>query len=379
MRVLYIDQTGQLGGGEIALLPWLCYGSQTKEIVLFEDGPFRPLLEACGVRVDVLEMQELKQVKRESSAGSLLKKLPALLALRSKIRERSAAFDVLYANSQKAFLLACLSKRPRQKVVWHLRDILTAQHFSGTLRRLAVFMGNHFASIVIVNSAATGDAFIRAGGQADKVRVVHDGVSAKPFDAVERGTIRKLRDELGAGAHPLIGVFGRLSPWKGQHIFLEAMSEMPDARGVIVGDCLFGEDEYADTLRVRAGKQDLNGRIHFLGFRQDIPALMCAMDLVVHTSVSAEPFGLVIVEGMLAKRPVIATRAGGAMEIIEEGESGLLVSPGSATELRDCCRLLLNDSEMARKMALAGRERAENNFSTNSLCVRLSDLLDSLA
>jgi glycosyltransferase involved in cell wall biosynthesis len=147
---------------------------------------------------------------------------------------------------------------------------------------------------------------------------------------------------------------------------------------VLVGDALFGETAYVETLRVRARQPDITGRVHFLGFRQDIPGLMKSMDLIVHTSTSPEPFGLVIVEAMLAGKPVIATRGGGAVEIVSDGTNGLLVSPGSVPELRAAIERLLGDRALANRLGQAGRSRAEEAFSLAALFEGISGLLQQL-
>jgi glycosyltransferase involved in cell wall biosynthesis len=377
MKTLYLDQTGQLGGGEIALLPWLCHVRAGAHVVLFEDGPFRTLLEENGVSVEVLALNNLKQVRRESGPLAVLSALPALLSLRRRVAAIAADYDVLYANSQKAFLIAAMAKRRGQPLVWHLRDILTAEHFSPVLRRVAVYFGNRYATRIVCNSQATANALIAAGGDRAKITVVHDGVDAAPFDVP--ADIAELRAQIAPGAPTLVGLFGRLTPWKGQHVLLEAIATIPSAHAVLVGDALFGEQAYAATLYERAAQPDLGGRVHFLGFRSDVPALMRAMDILAHTSTASEPFGLVIVEGMLARRPVIATAAGGALEIVLPQQTGLLVAPGSVAELHDALqRLLANPAEAAR-LAAAGRERAERHFSLAALFHGLSAVLASIA
>lgn len=378
MKFLYIDQTGQLGGGELAILPWLRAHPEGSNVVLFEDGPFRTLLEESGVHVDVLALNDVKAVRRESGVKAILLAVPALLSLRNRLAKLASNFDGLYANSQKAFLLAALAKRPGQPLIWHLRDILTADHFSLILRKIAVFMGNHFATVIVVNSQATADALVASGGKIEKIRVVHDGVGHLPFDTVEVATVERLRNEFGAGPHPLIGVFGRLSPWKGQQVLLEAISRIPEIHAVLVGDALFGEANTVASLKLRASQPDLAGRIHFLGFRDDIPALMKSMDVIAHTSTSAEPFGLVIVEGMLAGKPVVATRAGGAVEIIEDQRSGLLVTPGSVEELQAAIEHLLRHPDVADKIARAGNQRARTVFSLENLFSRTSAVLNEV-
>jgi glycosyltransferase involved in cell wall biosynthesis len=198
------------------------------------------------------------------------------------------------------------------------------------------------------------------------------------FDGIHPERIAKLRKEIGSDIRPTVGIFGRLSPWKGQHILLEALSTLPLVHVALVGDALFGETAYLEILKARAAQPDIAGRVHFLGFRRDVPELMKSMDIVVHSSVSAEPFGLVIVEGMLARRPVIATRAGGVEEIIRHGESGILVTPGSVSELRAAMEALLADPEAAKRIAQAGRQRAEDVFSLESLFRGISAVINEL-
>ena len=139
-----------------------------------------------------------------------------------------------------------------------------------------------------------------------------------------------LRAQLGLPTGRLIGIFGRLTRWKGQHIALEALRSLPGVHLVIVGEALFTEDDraYREELQRTAEEPGLQGRVHFLGFRSDVTALLQAMDVVVHCSVAAEPFGRVIVESMLAGTPVVATRGGGVDEIITDGQDGFLVPPG---------------------------------------------------
>ncbi len=382
MKVLYVDQTGALGGGEIAILPWICHARAGASVILFEDGPFRDMLEQCGVPVEILTINNLRGIRRESDIGALFRIVPTFLRLRTRLAAKASDFDIVYANSQKAFLVAALSRHKRQPLVWHLRDILTAEHFSPVLRRIAVGFGNRFATVVITNSQATADAFVAAGGKRSKVRVVYDGVSPEPFDRVNPAEVQALRRELGGESAILVGHFGRISHWKGQHILLEAIRELPDVHAVLVGDALFGESDYAGKVRALASVPELRGRVRFLGFRRDIPALMKSMDLVVHTSTAPEPFGLVIVEGMLANRPVIATAAGGALEILgcgSKGNLGLLTAPGSVGELRSAIRWLLDHPGEGEQLAAHARKRAFEKFSLEQLFSALTSILKGVA
>lgn len=377
MRVLYVDQTGQLGGGELSLYDIVTQLSYEAEVVLFEDGPFRGRLEAAGVPVSVLNGG--LDVGKESGLLKALLAMPVLARLVTALAGRARSADVVYANTQKALAVGALAAWvARKPLIWHLRDMLNAEHFSPTMRRLAVGLANRKAAVVIANSQATGEAFVAAGGRADLLRVVYNGIDAAPFVADAQSQIRDLRRELGGEGKTLVGVFGRLAPWKGQHVLLEALAQCPDCVGVIVGDALFGETVYARELRALAEREALQGRVRFLGFRSDVSVLMRAMDIVVHTSTSPEPFGRVIVEGMLAGRPVIASAAGGALEIIEDGRSGLLYPPGDAQALAAALNRMVGDPEAAQALGRTGQTIAKERFSLEALIQGVDEVVTAV-
>lgn len=140
------------------------------------------------------------------------------------------------------------------------------------------------------------------------------------------------------------------------------------AHVLLVGDALFGEEaRYAEALRRQVRRLGLAGRVHFLGFRDDVPQLMRAVDVVAHTSTAPEPFGRVIVEGMLAGRPVVATKAGGALEIVEDGATGLLVPPDAPHVLGEALQQLLTCPDLAARLARDGRAAARRRFSMQQM------------
>jgi glycosyltransferase involved in cell wall biosynthesis len=374
---LYVDQTGQLGGGELSLLEVIRNSKHEAEVALFSDGPFRESLEQLKVRVHLLSLGKVGEIRKEGSFASALSGVPALLRLRKDLGALANGFDVVYANSQKAFLLGALARKGNQKLIWHLRDMLTADHFSPFMRKAAVMAGNKSASTVIVNSKATLESFVQAGGRRSKAVVVYNGISEEPFNTIADSDVEKLRKEIGVEGKFVLGVFGRLSPWKGQDVVIDALAQLPDAHVVIVGEALFGEQAYADGLRTRARMKGVEDRAHFLGFRRDIPALMKAVDVVVHSSTAPEPFGRVIVEAMLAERPVIATRAGGVLEIITDGENGLLATAGAADELAAAVMRIMNDADLRGKLTQAGKAHARSVFSTDAMMKGINGVLNA--
>src|SRR3972149_3161043 len=186
-RVLALDHVGVLGGAELSMLDIVAGLGEDVTVRLFVDGPFREALERRRVEVKVLPMGALAFVKKESLAPSP-RAVIAAWRMAGVVAREGVTARVLYANSQKAFIVAALAgRRGGRPVVWHLRDLLRAPHFSALNTRAAVMMANWGAARVITNSQATADAFVTAGGRRRLVRVVHNGGDAAAVDAVSGG------------------------------------------------------------------------------------------------------------------------------------------------------------------------------------------------
>ncbi|MBD2175363.1 glycosyltransferase family 4 protein [Pseudanabaena sp. FACHB-1998] len=368
-RILFVSYTAVLGGGELCLLDFAYAYRDTSQVVLLTDGILKKRLEDLGIKVEVLESsRSLAEVKVSSGLASL-KSIGELWRLARQVAQKSKDFDLIHANNQKGFVVAAIARLlGGAPVVWHLHDILTANIFSKLNRLVAVTLANWFATRVIVNSQATGEAFIASGGKDRLLRTVHNGFDSEIFDRLKDNQAT-LREELGIPRNRhLIGMFSRLSYWKGQHILLEAASQLPDVHVLLVGDALFGEAEYTEKLKNIAAQESLKGRVHWLGFRQDIPALMKACDAIAHCSTAPEPFGRVIVEAQLAKRPAIATIGGGTSEIITNGVTGLLIPPNDPQLLADAMQQIFSDREATQRMVEVAYSQAKIKFSIPSVC-----------
>ncbi|MBI2407055.1 MAG: glycosyltransferase [Gemmatimonadetes bacterium] len=240
-------------------------------------------------------------------------------------------------------------------------------------------LANWGAARVIANSQATADAFVRAGGRARIVRVVHNGIAAEPFDAVRDADAQALRAQYAPAPSYVMAVFGRLHAWKGPQVALRALSALPaDCQLWVVGAPLFGEHAFEAELRSRAEQLGVASRVQFLGFRDDVPTLMRAADVVVHASTLPEPFGRVIVEGMLARRPVIAADAGGVREIVTDGVTGVLVPPDDSAALAQAVASLRADPARAAAIANAGADHARRAFTVDGMVRGVRAVLDEV-
>ena len=368
-QVLFVSYTAVLGGGELCLLDFAHAYRDTSQVLLLTEGILKTRLEDLGVKVEVLASSRSLADVKVSSGFASLKSIGDLWRLGIQVAKKSQDFELIHANNQKGFVVAAIARLfGGARVFWHLHDILTADIFSSTNRKIAVTLANWFATRVIVNSQATGEAFIAAGGNSRLLRTVHNGFDSEIFDRLEDDQT-SLRQELGIPCdRPLIGMFSRLSYWKGQHILLEAASKLTDVHVLLVGDALFGEADYTEKLKNIAAQPSLQDRVHWLGFRQDIPQLMKACDAIAHCSTAPEPFGRVIVEAQLARRPAIATIGGGTSEIIEDGVTGLLIPPNDSQLLAEAIEKIFSDRELTKQMVENGYRQAKTKFSIATVC-----------
>ena len=377
-RVLFVDQSQVLGGAELSLID-ISVRMPESAVAVFDDGEFSRRLIELGVPAINLDVAaRLKDVKRAEGRLSALASIPGLLGASMKLARHARSFDIIYANTQKAMLVAGIAgKLSRKPVIWHLRDLLTTDHFSAKLVRVSVSASNAMVSIVIANSRATADCFVSAGGSPSKVVVVHNGIDPAPFLTAATSESSTLRRQLGTGGGLVAGVFSRIAEWKGQHVLIEAASRLDDWHVLIVGEALFQNDEeYRQRLNEMVRQLGMEDRVHFLGFRNDVPHLMTSCDVVVHTSTSPEPFGRVIVEGMLARTPVIAARGGGASEIVRHGENGFLFDAGQPEQLSALLTRLAN-GEGAALQDIA-YEEATGYYSVERLVDEVKEVINAV-
>jgi glycosyltransferase involved in cell wall biosynthesis len=371
-RALWMSHTADKGGAELFLIDVLRDAPAAWSACFLADGPAAETLTGLGRKVHVVTAGEgMLRVTRDASAWRVLSSVRGLIQVAVKLAGVMKDYDVLFANSQKSLFVASLAGLMSGKpVVWVLHDILTDEAFSGINRRAAVFFSNHFARAVVANSKATADALIVAGGRPRALSTVYNG-----FDVTAIASHRPedIRSEFGFDARPVAGLFSRLSAWKGQHVLLRALVKCPDMQALIVGGALFGQEAYEAELREMVLSLGLEDRVRFAGFRNDIARLMASVDIVLHTSTHPEPFGRVVVEGMLARRPVIATDAGGVAEIIDSGKTGLLVPPDDVEALGHALNQLTEDRGLAAELAEAGFASAAARY---DLAVSRRQLVD---
>jgi glycosyltransferase involved in cell wall biosynthesis len=369
LRVVFVDHVARLSGGEIALsrlLPALADHVDV-HVVLGEEGPLVERLRGQGIETEVMPLApRLRDVRRETVRPArvdlgALAYLPASVFRLSR-RLRALDADLVHTNSLKAALYGGVAARlARVPAVWHIRDRIASDYLPLSAVYLVRVASRVLPAAVVANSQATLDTLpgIRSAS------VLYNPVVP---DAVEPVHTRQRH-----GGETTIGMVGRLAPWKGQDVFLDAFAQAfrgTSVRARVIGSALFGEDEYAASLRRRAEQLGIAEQVEFRGFREDVWSELQELDVLVHSSVRPEPFGQVVLEGMAAHVPVIAAAAGGPAELLTDGVDGLLTTPGDAAELATAMRRLVDEPELRAKLAAAARERSRE-FTPERTAARL--------
>ncbi len=349
-----------VGGGEISLLALLEGLDRVRwrpVVVVPGEGSVAARCRALGLEPRILPLPGLRPPGPAA--------LRSLAALRRLIRDTGAR--LLHANGSRAMAYAGpagrLAGRP---VVWHVR---VAEREPALDRVLA-----GLAAVVVVNSRAVAARFDWA--RPGKVRCIYNGVDPARFrpSAPPPG----LRATLGLPEGALVvGSVGRFVAYKGYDRLLEAArlvhDRRPDVHWLLVGD-----GELRPALEAQCRQLDLKEVVHFLGWREDVPALLTLSDVFVLPSLG-EHFGRVLIEAMATARPVVATAAGGVPEIVRDGETGLLVPPADAAALARATLDLLADPARAARLGAAGRRRVETEFGLARHVAAIEALYDELA
>jgi len=368
-RVLFVQGAGERGGAETALaaltgaLP--AFGVEPV-VATLADGPFIAELEASGVEVE--RLAPAPRARQFWRTADVVEPLARVV--------KSTGAELVHSSGEKMAWYGGRAARRADvpSVVW-LHDAPLRSPSSAALQ-LAMVLRRHDA--LTAGSRWMARSFRKRLGL--KVEPIPIGVDLARLPAAP-ADVRRL---VGLPDDAIVvGHFARLQRWKGTDVFLRSAAQVaprhPAAHFVVVGGSLYGwEQEYADSLPGLAQSLGLDGRVHFLGHRDDALGLMAGCDVVVHASVRAEPLGIVVIEAMALGRAVVATRTGGPEEIIDDGVTGLLVPPGDPEELARAIDTLVGDAVLRDRLGKAGQVSARNDWSATTMAERFAALYGRL-
>ena len=359
IRILHVIATLDSAGAERQLVH-LCRRLNRAEFspgvcCLTRGGPLEKMLAEAGVPVWILH----KRGKWD---------LTVLLRLRRVVREFRP--DILHTWLPTANTLGRVTG-----ILCGVPACIAAERAADTWkgwlrRRLDRVLERRTARIICNADAVRRFLTERIGLHAEKICVIRNGLDLDEFDKAAAVELPPPLPKPPEG--PLLGSVGRLEPQKGMTFLIEAFKRLPaspaNAHLWIVGQ---GPEE--QRLRRQAADAGLEKRVHFLGLRKDVPALMARFCLFVLPSLW-EGLPNAVLEAMAARRAVVATRVDGTPEAVVENETGLLVPPRDPEALAEAMTALLRDETRRARFGEAGRRRVEEVFDMGNMIARTQDL-----
>jgi glycosyltransferase involved in cell wall biosynthesis len=401
IRLLVVEASsgGVVGGSLTGLYHMICGLDRTRfepAMALYEPKAIEAELQVLGVPVHhvrrrrvpkghaLLQYEGYHRAKAFSGVRSLLgfgrqalrlgaEELPAAARIVAVIR-RARPNVVHLGNGIRANfdgVLACwLTATP---CVCHVKGF---EKYSARERWVAPRI-----DALVCMTEAVREHCLSHGVRGRRTEVVYDALDEAAF--APRRPAAAVRAELGiTDGAPCLGAIGNIQEWKGQAVLVEAMARVieavPEACGLIVGGVHRSGAAYCEQLQERIRSLHLDRCLRITGFRSDVADVMNACDIIVHTSVRPEPFGRVILEGMLLGKAVVATAAGGVPELIRDGETGFLAPPGDAARLAERLIPLLQDAALRLEVGRRAQAWAREHCSLQRHVAAMSAIYEEL-
>ena len=362
-HILFLQSSSEgYGSGKIILQVLHFYQNQgfSPVVVLTNEGAIQRDLGELGIPFYIQNLGILRR-KYVSPSGLLNRLIKNLKAYRflSQLHEMYG-FELVYSNTLAVVVGAYWARRKGLPHIWHIHEILLGPR--PLVSWLAGLLDSSTPRPIAVSQAVADhwQPFLKKS----KIQVIHNGI---PYESYLKATPR-LKQELGLSeSSVLIGMIGRINPGKGQLFFIELADSLcksfPETHFVLVGDPFPGYEPILEEVKREIRDKRLETSVSYLGFREDIPEVMVSLDVFVLPSVMPDSFPTVILEAMAAGKPVVATRSGGASEMVINGETGFLIPIGNVEEGKVALEQLIRDSDLREQLGESGRTRVLNTYS----------------
>ncbi|MEN6546858.1 MAG: glycosyltransferase family 4 protein [Armatimonadia bacterium] len=349
MNILHVITPRHYSGTEHTMV-YLCEGLRARG---------HNVVVACKHNAEM--MGELEKRGIEAHALPISGKANVLAPLRLARFARKMQADVIHTHLSTGSLWGSLAGK--------LAGIPVVAKVAALNSKTCFTLADH----IVTCSGGVREHMARQGMPLERMEVLYNGLPTAQFEGLRSGA--EMREELGLPAQaPVIGVVAHLSEKKGQMVIVEALptllKQFPDLVYVLVGRD-YGMQE---KLQARARELGVERAVRMLGFRIDAVQIMAAMDLVMLPSIAKEGLGIVLIEAGFMGKPVIGSDAPGIDEVVVHGETGLLARPGDAEEWGKAIERILAVPELAARYGEAGRKRAYEVFSLETMAERAEQI-----
>lgn len=376
-NILFIHQSADLYGSDKTLLLLLSRLNRSRFnpiVVIPLDGPLKEALESENIKVIVAPV--LKLYRKMLTPKNILHFFKQIKNAVSVIDElnKEYNFDIVYSNTLAVFLGMIYSKKRNVKHIWHVHEIIVHPK---VIAYIFPKLLNRYADIVVCNSKATlTNLVLREKALIDKSVVIHNGLKPEGDDymKISKESLGFEQDDF------IITLIGRINRLKGHkwllNTFVNHFQNNKDTKLLFVGSPVVGQEYYLEEIEKMIIDQGLENRVKIMEFTKDLRPILHLTDILAVPSTEAESFGLVALEAMLARKPVIGSNHGGLTEIIVPNQTGFLVEPNDETQLAAAIQELFDNPALRDSFGKNGYERAIKEFSEEKYVRSFERLFD---
>ncbi len=378
INILFIHQSAEMYGSDKTLLLLLQNLDKTKfysVVVLPNNGPLKTALEQENIEVVIAPVLKLyrkmftpinilKFIKDKKNALSVLDNL-----------HKKHRFDMVYSNTLATLIGAFFAKKNKIKHLWHVHEIIENPKIIATSFPKIL---NKYADVIVCNSNATLQNLVkRIPDLEKKSTVIHNGSELKNLDSNSKKT-----DFGYTNQDIIITLVGRISRLKGHkwllNTYINQLQKHQNIKILFVGSPVDGQEYYLHEIEKIIEINKLDNIVKILPFNKDLTSIWTITDIALMPSTEAESFGLVAVEAMLAKKPVIGSKHGGLTEIIIDNETGFLVEPNNEKALAEALSKLIKNESLRSSFGQNGYQRALLNFTVAKYVLEFEKLFSKM-
>lgn len=363
MNILILHSSSDLYGASNVLfnvIKVLKNNGNNPIVVLSEEGPLSDKLRNHHIEVHIIRLGILR--RKYFSLTGIINRLLILRKADKSLRELIAEKNIklVYSHTTAVLVGALVAHRLKLKHIWHVLEITTKPLFF--VRTMGWLLNKYSTSVITASDAVK--AHWSQWVESKKLKTIYNGLDCSPFTN-KTGDLKK---ELNLSEQTLlIGMIGRVHFWKGQDYFIRIAAEIlkiaPNAKFVMAGDAFPGYEYLYKQNQQIIDEKGINDKIFNLGYRTDIVNIMNSLDVFVLPSLLPDPFPTVVLEAMAAGKAIATTRQGGAVEMIADSDSGVLIPIDDAKAAAVKMLPLINSAQEREQMGNNAAVRVRKLFS----------------
>jgi glycosyltransferase involved in cell wall biosynthesis len=345
------------------------------DIVLSEFGPLVSELHSLELNVKVIKLGILR--RKYFNVSGMINRLQTVYSAQGMLSEivKKEKYDIVYSNTTAVLVGFLVARKMKIKHVWHVHEIIEKPVL---FSRFIGFLLSKSDLVIVVSEEVRRhwEKMVEKGSET--INVIYNGLNYSEY----LKDVSTLRPELRIDEKKvLVGMIGRVNHWKGQSYFLDIaynlLKKSNKYHFIMAGDAFPGYEYLYSELEDKRHKLGISSELDFLGFRNDIPNILSGLDIFVLPSTLPDPLPTVVLESMAASKPVVATKHGGALEMVVNEETGVFIPWDDAETAANIIHDLVQSNNWKR-YGVHGRERALGEFSLMAFENKLVSALDRL-